>query len=311
MKKILLALVLTLCHLAAVANTTHTPIKIVVAYAPGGPLSNLAYLLQKSLSAKLDVPVIVEHRPGAGGAVGTAWALNQSSEHILLINTPAIVINTFKNPPPYNDNQLIPAILLGRSPLILVKSKKFPAENFNDLKKFKGKTSITYGSAGMGSAVQLAMEKLNSNLKLNLIHVPYKGTGPYLTDLIAGHIDLAFVFASPAVINHINNGDIVALAVENNIRLPNIKHIPIFQEYGISNVGNFSWFGLFVAGQWNQTDLQNVKQVLVNNMQDHKLSTPYREFGLIWNNKEIVPPLDWVNQQKQNIAPLIKMISLE
>jgi tripartite-type tricarboxylate transporter receptor subunit TctC len=309
MKKILLALVLTLWQIGAIANTT--PVKIVVAYAPGGPNSNLAYLLQKSLSAKLDVPVIVEHRPGAGGAIGTGWALNQSSENILLINNSAIIINTFKNPSPYNDNQLVPAVLLGRSPLILVKSKKFPIENFNDLKQFKGKTSITYGSAGMGSTVQLAMEKLNSNLKLNLIHVPYKGTGPYLTDLIAGHIDLAFVFASPAVISHINNGDIIALAVENNIRLPGIKHVPLFQEYGIDNVGNFSWFGLFVAGQWNQSDLQNVKQVLVNVMQDHKLSTPYREFGLTWNNKEIVPALDWVKQQKQNIAPLIKMISLE
>jgi tripartite-type tricarboxylate transporter receptor subunit TctC len=311
MKKILLALALSLCQIGAIANPTHTPVKIVVAFAPGGPNSNLAYLLQKSLSAKLDVPVIVEHRSGAGGAIGTAWALNQSSEHVLLINNSAIIINTFKNPSPYNDNQLVPVVLLGRSPLILVKSKKFPAENFNDLKKFKGKTSIAYGSAGMGSTVQLAMEKLNSNLKLNLIHVPYKGTGPYLKDLIAGHIDLAFVFASPAVINHINNGDIIALAVENNTRLPSINHVPLFQEYGIADVGNFSWFGLFAAGQWNQTDLQNVKQVLVNVMQDHKLSTPYREFGLTWNNKEIVPTLDWVNQQKQNIAPLIKMIHLE
>ena len=311
MKQLFLLFLLAFFQSEIMAANELAPIKIVVAYSAGGPNSNLAYLLQKSLTQTLNVPVIVEHRPGAGGAIGTAWALNQSSENILLVNNSAIIINTFKNPQPYSENQLVPVVSLGHSPLILIKSKKFSAQNFQDLKKWKDKNSIMYGSAGMGSTVQLAMEKLNTHLKLKLTHVPYKGTHLYLNDIIAGHIDLAFVFVSPAIISHIKNGDIVPLAVESQTRLPGLENVPTFQEQGIANVGNFSWFAVFAAGKWDQTNLLKVQKTIVNVMQNPVLSAPYQEFGLTWKNKEIVPALDFVEKQRQAIAPFIKMISLE
>jgi tripartite-type tricarboxylate transporter receptor subunit TctC len=306
MKKIFLTLLLA-CS-SVWANDT-SKIKIVVPYASGGPVGSLAHIVQKSLASELGTTVIIDYRPGAAGSIGTAHALNNSQEPTLVLNTSAAVLNTFKNPQPYSENQLIPLVYLGRIPLVLIGSKKFNVHSLKDLQNFNQRP-IMYGTAGMGSAVHLATEKLNLEFNKNMVHVPYKGTSPYLIDTIAGNIDMSFVFASSAVLAHIQNKDVVPIAVEHHSRLSELKSVPTFKESGIDNVGNFSWFALFVAGRWDPQQLRHVQNTLRRIMTSPELSTPYRDFGLVWDSRDVIPTADFVAKERRSVSKLIGKVHL-
>lgn len=308
MKKILLSLLITLFACVSYAAEKQT-IKIVVPYATGGPVSILAHILQKSL-ATFGITAIVDYRPGAGGAIGMSHALNNMTEPVLILNTSAAILGTFKNPQPYTETQLIPVSYFGRIPLILIGSKKLALDNLEDLTKISTSRPIAYGTAGQGSAVHLATEKLNESLNLNLNHIPYRGTSQYLTDTISGNIDISFVFASSGMIAHIRNNDVVAIAVENNTRLAELPHVKTFKEYGIKNTGNFSWFVAFVGGKWEEKNLVRIQSTIKHIMDDPKLSIPFREFGLVWSTNEIIPPANFVERERKNLSTLIKKVTL-
>jgi tripartite-type tricarboxylate transporter receptor subunit TctC len=289
---------------------TKPTIKIVVPYSTGGPVDALARIVQSSLARELDTPVILDYRPGAAGSIGTVQALNNMSEPVLILNGTSAVLNTFKNPQPYSEKQLIPVIYLGRVPLILIGSNKFNVQNIQELQKFKHRP-IMYGTAGIGSGVHLSMEKLNQILNLDTVHIPYKGTAPYLVDTIAGHIDMSFVFASPAIVSHIQRKDVIAIAVENHIRLPELKTVPTFKESNIDNVGNFSWFMLFQGGHWDKDHLHRVQLAMQRILSDRQLSEPYKNFGLVWDSKDIIPSKYFIERERNEIASLIKHITLD
>ena len=306
MKTLLVMLLLSVG--TALANTKTEQIKIVVPFATGGPTSNLAFQLQKSLTNELKIPVIVDHRPGDGGSIGTSFAI-QSHEPSLILNTSSIVLNTFRNPQPYHDNQLRPTLYLGNIPLILVASKKSNIVNWRGLKN--SNRILNYGSAGTGSTLHLSMETLNQTLKLNLTHVGYKGTSLLQTDLIAGHLDMAFMFASRPTIELIKKGDLVALAVDNSQRLHELESVPTFKELGVTHMGNISWYVLFAAGQWNPNTLASVQKSLQKTLTDSELSLPYKNFGLIWEKQRLIPAPDFVAQQRKFMVGLVKYLTFE
>lgn len=306
MKKILLALLF--CCSTVLANEEHK-IRIVVPFASGGPASTLAHILQKSLSEELKTPVVIEYKPGASGAIGTAYGISyRGSDTVLILNTAASILNTFKNPQPYSEQQLVPVAYLGKIPLILVRGRKFELTTVQQLKTNDINRPIMYGTAGMGSAVHLATEKLNLHLNRSMVHVPYSGTAPYLIDTISGRLDMSFVFASSSIQAHIKNGELYAIAVENHTRLEALPEVPTFQESGIPDVGNFSWFVVFGGG--GSQNFAPVQQAIRRILTNSQTSQPYKDFGLTWNAKEIIPPLDFVEQQRKSVAGLIKKVVL-
>ncbi len=310
MKKILLAVICLLSCTKLLASDV-SQIKIMVAYPTGGPVGSLAQILQKSLSTELQRTVIVDYRPGAGGSIGTVHALTQTSEPVLILNNSAIILNTFKNPAPYSANQLRPVAYLGSVPLVLVASKKSNINNFHQLSTSSRGRHLSYGSAGIGTVGHLVMEQLNLYLKLDLTHVPYRGTNPLVTDLLAGNLDLGFVFVSPAILTHIKNGDLVPLVLDHNARLVSLPQVPVLKEFGFSDHENLAWFAIFQGGKWDPAVLAQVQKSIQNILADPALSQPYRDFGLTWTPNSTIPKSNFVEIQVQGLSKLVKRIQFE
>lgn len=310
MKKILFALVCLFTCTRLLASDV-SQIKIIVAYPPGGPVGSLAQILQKSLSAELQRTVIVDYRPGAGGSIGTVHGLTQTVEPVLMLNNAAIILNTFKNPSPYSTKQLLPVAYLGSVPLILVTSKKSNITNFQQLTNSGRARHFSYGSAGIGTVGHLVMEQMNLSMKLDLTHVPYRGTNPLVTDLLGGNLDLGWVFVSPAILTHVKNGDLVPLVVDHSTRLSSLPQIPVLKEFGFSDHENLAWFAIFQAGKWDPAVLAQVQKSLQNILADPVLSQPLRDFGLTWAPNSTVPKSNFVDTQARELARLVKRIQFE
>lgn len=309
MKKIYLSLILLLSCTTIWASTLPT-IKIVVPFPVGGPVDVVARAVQQSLITELNASVVIENRPGAGATVGTIHALNNTTEPVLLVHATPAVLSTFRNPQPYSEKQLIPLVYLGSTPFILVASKKSGITDLQSLRNF-GSKNIMFGTAGTASSSHMAMENFKLSTNLNMTPVPYKGAPPIVTDLIGGHIDLSFLFAIPVTLSHIQNKDFVPLAVNAKSRLPALKNVPTFEESGIKLLPNLTWITMFKAGVWQENQLQQVQTAMVRVMSDPKLSEPYRRLGLVWDRNELVPAANWVEQQRQSFAPLVKNINLQ
>jgi tripartite-type tricarboxylate transporter receptor subunit TctC len=291
------------------AASDPVPIRIVVPYTPGGPTGNLANLVQRTLSQELKTPVIVEYRPGAGGAIGTAQALANSSDPILILNNSAIILNTFKNPQPYSERQLLPVVYLGRMPLILASSKKSGITAFHDIARVPHSRTLTFGSAGVGSVNHLTMERLSLALKQDFVHVPYRGSSGIMTDILAGHIDLAWLFWSPNVVSQMRQQDIIALAVDDRTRLSDLPNVPTLQELGIVFSGNFSWYAVFQAGRWHPDQLRQVQRIMQETLLDPLRSIIYKDFGLVWEAKDIIPGSGFIEQQRNLLTAVVKRVT--
>jgi tripartite-type tricarboxylate transporter receptor subunit TctC len=167
MKKILL---IVLSMLSLGASASETPIKLIVPFGPGGAVGNLAHATQKTLSQELGRPIVIEYIPGGGGITGVQRLIKSNpSETVLLITTSSIAINTFKNPVPYDYNNITPVAYLGRIPFLFVVSQKLKVNNLDDWKKLN--QSITVASSGLGTATHLAHEYLNLHTKKEVIYM--------------------------------------------------------------------------------------------------------------------------------------------
>jgi tripartite-type tricarboxylate transporter receptor subunit TctC len=229
---VLLAL---LCVLPATAQTFPSQtIKIVVAYAPGGTGDIVARLIATQLQAALGHNVVVENRPGATGVIGTQSVVAAAPDgHTLLLGqTGEIAINQHWIANLNYDAQkdLQPVALASVVPLALVVPAKAPYDTMADLAKaLTAGHALTFASAGIGTPGQFAGEFLKLRTKANLTHVPYKGAGPALNDLIGGHVDMYFP-GFPAAAPHLKSGTLKVLAVSSSQRTGAAPEVPTVAE---------------------------------------------------------------------------------
>lgn len=209
------------------------PIRFIVPYAAGGPTDVAARILAETLSQRLSQHVVVENITGAGTVVGTARAAAAKDGHSFLIATVAHAVNavlyanlTFD---PVKDFRGV--ALMGTVPQIVLVRKNFAGNSLTDLlAAARAKPAgLTYGSAGIGSAQHLAAELLAKLAKINLVHVPYRGSGPAVTDLIGGQLDLVIDSAATAL-TQVKGGALRALAVTTKDWLPALPELPTVAE---------------------------------------------------------------------------------
>lgn len=230
------------------------PITWVVPFTPGGITDITSRLVSKHVSADLGQSVVVENRPGAGGAVGTEQVARALPDgHTVLYGTQGTMA---ANPHLYRSLRYVPAKdfapvhAMFASPNIIVVPPSRPFQTLADLVAY-GKANpgrLTMGSAGAGTATHLAGELMQVVTGVKMTHVPYKGSAPALTDLVAGRTDVMWDYAVSAG-PHVRAGKLRALAVTLNTRLALLPDVPTTLEAGIAGIDTFSWSGLFVPAK--------------------------------------------------------------
>jgi tripartite-type tricarboxylate transporter receptor subunit TctC len=244
-------------------------IKFVVPYAAGGSTDIIARTLGEYMAGKFGHPVIVINQPGAGGGVGSAAVAKSPPDGLTLLmaTNGSQAINTSLYAKlaydPVKDFQ--PVSLVASVPLLLVVPAKSEVKTMRQLVERKG--ALNFGSAGVGSSGHLAGELLKLEGKLDATHIAYKGDGPGVVDLIAGHLDFAFV-NMPAAVNHVRAGSLRALAVTTTQRSSALPDVPTVQEAGYPNLQVDPWYGVYVPAGTSAEIVAKLNQVINAALQD-------------------------------------------
>jgi len=234
------------------------PIKVIVPFPPGGGADTLIRLLAPTMSELWKESIVIENRPGASGFIGAEQVAKSPADgYTLLMGTTAAVTDK-------NIAQFSPVALVSASPYVVTVN---PALNITSIKALiayakANPGNVRYGSSGPGSASHLAGELFASMANISLLHVPYKGTGQALTDLLAGHIDLIFAPAQ-TVLPQIEAGKLIALAqtgVKRSEALPNISTVA---ESGLPGYSAVGWFGLFAPANTPKVVIQKINQTVM------------------------------------------------
>jgi tripartite-type tricarboxylate transporter receptor subunit TctC len=223
-------------------------IRYVVPYPPGGFNDTLGRIVVQKLQEAWGQPAIVDNRPGGGTLIGTdAVAKSPADGHTLLgIAFPfGAIPSLYRNLPYDSVKDFTPVIFAGQSANLLVVKPSLPVKSVQDLiaaaKANPGK--LTYGSTGTGSSNHLSMELFKSMAKVDITHVPYKGSAPMTTDLLGGHIDCAFD-NTPNVLPHVKAGTMRAIGVSSTVRSPLAPDVPTVAEAGVPGYEVGVWFGV-------------------------------------------------------------------
>jgi tripartite-type tricarboxylate transporter receptor subunit TctC len=228
-----------ICGTAAAQGFPARPVRIVVPFPPGGGADALARLMAPRLSDRWAQAVLVENKPGASGRIGADLVAQAPADgHTLLMSSTASLTEQ-------NVDQFAPLTLVSASPYIVTASATVNARNIAELIELARANpgKLTFGSSGTGAASHLSAELFKAMAHVDLLHVPYKGTGQALTDLLAGQVDLMFA-PSQTVLSHIKAGKLKALAVTGLQRSAALPDIPTVDESGVPGYQAVGWFGL-------------------------------------------------------------------
>lgn len=234
---------------SSVAVSAQERLTLVAPFPPGGPVDVLSRILAEGLQKKTGLTAVVENLPGAAGNLGIDKVKRAKPDGKTLLVVPAgnLTINPTLMPNfPFNiERDLVPVTMLAKAPNVLVASAQTRLGSVRELvAQARAKPgTLSYASPGIGSGLHLAGELFKQQTDTDLLHVPYKGTGPALNDVLGGTVPLMFSNL-PATLPHIKSGKLLALGLTDSTRSPAAPDIPTLAEQGVSGVVVTSWYGL-------------------------------------------------------------------
>lgn len=237
------------CTLAAAQKYPERPIRLVIPYGPGGGTDNLVRAIAPQVGSTLGQPLVIDNRPGGATIIGTeAVAKSTPDGYTLLATDSAIFVNPglFKARMPFDTVKVLQGVtMMATAPVILVVHPSVPAKNLAELLALaKSKPgSLNYASGGSGTSTHLAAELMKQAARVSIVHIPYKGTGPAMTDLLAGTVHMQFAGIS-SVRQHVAAGRLRAIALTGAQRNPAMPEVPTFAENGLA-VDADSYWGVY------------------------------------------------------------------
>ncbi len=252
-KLVLLGSLLCSCTFAAAQDYPARPLRMILGFAPGGSTDLVARVLAQKMAATWNQQVVVDNRPGANGMIGADLVAKATPDgHTLLLSSIGpMAINASLYKMPYDIvKDFAPVTYTGNVTNLLVVHPSVPAANIKELmalaKAQPGK--LTFGSSGAGGAPHMAVELFKILAKVDVVHVPYKGGGPAMADLVGGQISGSFA-SMPSSIPFVRNGKLRALAVTAPKRSPAAPEVPTVSEAGIPGFSVLDWQGMFTTAK--------------------------------------------------------------
>jgi len=278
------ALALATATSAATVDWPTRPVTIIAPFPAGGTVDIVARTVGMKLGAELHQSFVVDNRGGAGGSIGTAALAHAAPDgYTIMVNHMGLAFNaTLYDNLSYDTlRDVLPVAYVGATPNVLVVTNGFPAktaEAFLELARDKPGT-INYGSGGVGSAGHLPMELLQSATGIKLVHVPYKGNGPALVDLISGQIQVMLA-TIPAVMPYINSGQLRPLATSGSHRSSALPNIPTLAEAGVKGFDYQPWYAFFAPSGTPPGVVDKLHDAVNEALQDPALARKLEQEGL-------------------------------
>jgi len=247
------------------------PIRLIVPFAPGGTVDVIARLIGAKIGETTGQQVVIDNRGGAGGVVGTELVVRAAPDgYTLLLHSAALAYEpALRSKLPYDAlKDLAPVSVIGATPNLLVVHPNFAARSARDLVQLAKQKpgAVTYGTGGIGSSSHLAVELFRNMAGVTFNHVPYKGAGPALTEVIAGQIDF-MIATMPGAVMHVRSTRLRALGISTLKRSAELPEVPTIAESGVAGYEYVAWFGLLgpaALAPARVTQIQNLFAQAVN-----------------------------------------------
>ncbi len=282
---IVAALLTLLASFAGAADYPARPVTMVLGFAPGGPSDVVARLVARKLEQVIGQPVVVENRPGAGGNVaGEMVARAAADGHTLLLGTNGILatnVSLYKRTGFDPAKDFAPITLVGAQANVIYVNPTLPARTLSELIAFAKANpgKVSYASGGHGTAAHLAGELLKAEAKIDIVHVPYRGTGPALQDVLAGHVAMGISAVAP-VGEHIKNGTLRPLAVTTLTRTALLPDIATVAELGHPGYEATTWHGLVAPAGTSAEIVTTLHKAMMTTLTDPEVRKSLTDLGV-------------------------------
>jgi len=270
-------LLLAFATLAAGQTYPDRPVKMLVGFAPGGSADLSARAISEGLAQALGKPVVIENRPGAGSIIAaTAVARAEPDGYTLLYGGISLSVQMAIDPalsidPP---NDFITVGLIAEAPNVLVIGAQLPVRSVTELVGYAKANRIGFGSVGVGSSLHFLGEMLKDRARIDIAHIPYKGSVPALADMMGGRLEMMFdnlITALP----HIKAGKIRALAVTAPKRTPHLPDVPTMAEAGYENFETSVWFAIFAPRKTPRPVVDRLAAAIAASLADPKITARF------------------------------------
>jgi len=272
------------CAQTAAAGYPIKPVRTIVPFSPGASTDTVARMLGQRLSEVWGQQIIVDNRAGAGGTIGAELVARAEPDgYTLLITNPGPNLNSIllRRKPSYGFADFTPVVYIGSSALVLVANLKLPTSNVKDLiayaRAYPGK--ISWGSSGINSNPHAALEVLKAVAGVDIVHVPYKGSGPALTDVIGGQIQGIYTTTVTAEAA-IRSGRVKVLGVAGSRRSSVVPDVPTLAEQGIHGADNTLWMGMVTTAKVPAAVVEKINREVNRLLQTVEIKQRFEQLGL-------------------------------